>query len=142
MKVNKYSLFVDLVCALLITTLVQTILPFNINRIIGFGLFFISFFLLLDKKNKKHFKILFLSGISVLFSFFMTSNISINLSNSIYWLIAIWLIFISKDTLFQKKMLIAFKKEKKKIHATIIISDIILGISFLDPQSYKMNDIL
>ena len=45
MKVNKYSLFVDLVCALLITTLVQTILPFNINRIIGFGLFFISFFL-------------------------------------------------------------------------------------------------
>lgn len=70
MKVNKYSLFVDLVCALLITTLVQTILPFNINRIIGFGLFFISFFLLLDKKNKKHFKILFLSGISVLFSFF------------------------------------------------------------------------
>ena len=115
MKVNKYSLFVDLVCALLITTLVQTILPFNINRIIGFGLFFISFFLLLDKKNKKHFKRLFLSGISVLFSFFMTSNISINLSNSIYWLIAIWLIFISKDTLFQKKMLIAFKKEKKKI---------------------------
>lgn len=139
MKVNKYSLFVDLVCALLITTLVQTILPFNINRIIGFGLFFISFFLLLDKKNKKHFKILFLSGISVLFSFFMTSNISINLSNSIYWLIAIWLIFISKDTLFQKKMLIAFKKEKKKIHATIIISDIILGISFLDPQSYKIT---
>lgn len=68
----------------------------------------------------------------------MTSNISINLSNSIYWLIAIWLIFISKDTLFQKKMLIALKR-KKKIHATIIISDIILGISFLDPQSYKIT---
>lgn len=139
MKFNKYSIFIDLVCILLIGTLVQTILPFNINRIIGFGLFFVVFMMLLSKNSKNNLLVLLLSVISVWGSFLITTDMSTNLSNSIYWLIAVWLIFISKDALFQKKILNAFNEEKKIIYATIIAADVILLVSLFSDSGYKVS---
>ena len=137
LKVNKYSLFIVLICILLLGTLVQTILPFNLNRIVGFCLFFLTLSFLLCKKN--NFYILILSGLSVLFSFLTTSNIATNLTNSIYWLIAIWLIYMSEDIMFQEKIILAFIKERKLIRLTIIFADLILAFLLVSGNGYKIS---
>lgn len=137
LKLNKYSLFIFLICILLLGTLVQTILPFNLNRMVGFCLFFLTLFFLLCKKN--NFYILILSALSVTFSFLSTSDIATNLSNSIYWLIAIWLIYMSDDIMFQEKIILAFIREKKLIRSTIIFADLILLFLLVSGNGYKIS---
>ena len=137
LKVNKYSLFIVLICILLLGTLVQTILPFNLNRMVGFCLFFLTLFFLLCKKN--NFYILILSVLSVMFLFLTTSDIATNLSNSIYWLIAIWLIYMSEDIMFQEKIILAFIKERKLIRLTIIFADLILAFLLVSGNGYKIS---
>lgn len=136
-KVNKYSLFIFLICILLLGTLVQTILPFNLNRIIGAALFALVFFWLMREKN--NFYIVTFSILSVIISFLMTSDIVTNLSNSIYWLIAIWLIYISNNSIFQKKMVLAFNRNRKLIYTTIVIADLILLFSLINENGYKVS---
>ena len=139
MKLNKYSLFIYLICCLLISTLLQTKIPFNFNRIFGFMLFFLILSYIVERKKKSDFYILCFSILSVTISFGITTNTSTNLSNSIYWLLAIWLIRISEDSDFQYKMIETLNRERKIIRLTIVVANLILIYSLFSGDGYKVS---
>ena len=139
MKLNKYSLFIYLICTLLLSTLLQTKILFNLNRILGFMLFFLILSYVVERKKKSDFYILCFSILSVTISFGITTNISTNLSNSIYWLLAIWLIRVSEDVDFQNKMILALNREQRIIRMTIIMADLILIYSLFSGVGYKVS---
>ena len=139
MKLNKYSLFIYLICGLLLSTFLQTKIPFNLNRILGFMLFFLILSYVVERKRKSDFFILCFSVLSVTTSFCITTNISTNLSNSIYWLLAIWLIRVSEDADFQNKMIRATNREQRLIRSTIVVADLILMYSLFSGVGYKVS---
>ena len=137
MIISNYTLLVDLVCILLLTTLTQTLIPFGINKYLGFFIFLVVFRMLLRKREKGRILILIFSGASIFFSLFMTNNISVHIINSSYWLIAIWLLYLSSDVTYNIKMANALAQKKNMIKYTAIVADVIILISLMSKQAYK-----
>ena len=137
MLISNYTFFVELVCVLLLTTLTQTLIPFEINKFLGVFILFAVFLMLSRKMDKIRMLIFLFSVTGVFLSLFMTSNILVHITNSSYWLIAIWLLYLSSDATYNIKMANVLSQKKHVIKYTIIAADVIILISLMSKRAYK-----
>lgn len=136
MKTNKYLILVDLICMLLLTTLTQTLMPINLNRYIGFFLLFVILKIFIDNSDKKGIWLISSCFFCAFISFFSAESASKNLSNVVYWIIAICTIYISSSATFRNKLMKAFCKRNRFLLGVVIVADIILCASLATPKAY------
>ena len=137
MKINKYGLLTSLMVIFTFTTLSYTLWPISSpNRIVGMLIFVAMLIIFLNKLDRKKAILLLICFMMTVWTVLNATQLSRNLTDAIYWVITILMLYDLSDSTFRDKINRELYKSKPIIKLVILICNALLCVGFFDPRCY------
>ena len=119
------------------TTLSYTLWPISSpNRIVGMLIFVAMLIIFLNKLDRKKAILLLICFMMTVWTVLNATQLSRNLTDAIYWVITILMLYDLSDSTFRDKINRELYKSKPIIKLVILICNALLCVGFFDPRCY------
>jgi len=145
MKNEKYNdtligASLKLILLLPITTLLQMLFPFSVNRILTSLILFVLAIIIFQNMNSKLIVKFMITVLVVMTTFIFTQKVMMNLDDAIYWML-----YLCCLTLFNNKYIVnryydEFFRNISFVKFIIAITEIIIIITLFIPSAYRYSE--
>ena len=139
-KINPYIFFVVLTALYMFTTLSIRLWPIESpNRIVGFFILADLAWIVLKKNKKRQMILLFGCLALVFYSFLFARDLSRNLTDSVYWLSTMMVLFVIENRRRLNKLIVALEKCRKFVLIMIAVCSALILVGLFDGQCYSSS---